>query len=254
MPVTTKTPLGAATLNRKWRVDVNTGTYASPNWLPLRGMGDFTQKVEAETQDTSDFDGEGWKSETVTALGWGLESKLGRKVKQDNPAAYDDAQELLRLASVQIGEGNVVDIRWYEYTGVGRPQVEAYRGFAGVKWSDEGGDMTATSTAALELPGQGARTPITHPAGEAAALPTITTVAPSTGLLAAGGTQLIVTGQNFVGATAVTVDATPVAAGKWQILSATQIAVVAPVHAAGAATITVTTPGGTSATKPLTYV
>ena len=169
MPVTTKTPLGAATLNRKWRVDVNTGTYAAPNWIPLLGMAEFTSSTEADTQDTSDFDSGGWKSETVTALAWGVEGKLGRKVKVANPAAYDDAQELLRLAAVQIGEGNVVDIRYYEYGGPGRPTVEAYRGFVGVQWSDDGGDMTATATTTLTLSGQGERTPITHPAAEATA-------------------------------------------------------------------------------------
>lgn len=254
MPVTTKTPLGAATLNRKWRVDVNTGTYAVPNWVALAGIGEFQPTTDATTQDTSDFDSEGWKSESVTALGWGLESKLNRKVKTSDPAAYDDAQEVLRLAAVQIGEGNVVDVRWYEYGGVGRPTVEAYRGFAGVQWSDDGGGMDATSTVTTTLTGQGARTPITHPASEGAVAPTVATVAPAVGIPAAGGSQLIVTGANLTGATAVTVDGVAVAAGKWTVLSGTKIAVVAPAHAAGTVALTVTTPGGTSAGTNITYV
>lgn len=254
MPVTTKTPLGAATLNRKWRVDVNAGTFASPVWLPFHGMSEFTPSTEADTQDTSDFDSEGWKSETVTALAWGLETKIGRKVKANNPAAYDDAQELVRLAATQIGEGNVIDIRYYEYTGVGRPTVEAYRGFVGVQWSDDGGDMTATSTVTVTMTGQGARAPITHPASEGAVAPTISTITPSSGIAAAGGAQLVVTGTGFVGATAVSFDGAAVAAGRFVVLSATQIAVTAPAHAAGTANVTVTGPGGTSANKTVTYV
>lgn len=163
MPVTTKAPLGASTLNRKWRVDVNTGTYETPVWTPLRGMGEFTPTTNYTTQDTSDFDSEGFQSETVTALGWGLETKVNRKTDAEDEAEYDAGQEALRLASEVMGLGNVVDIRYYEDNGATGPKVQAYRGNAGVQWAEDGGDMSATSTATVTLVGQGRRSPIAHP-------------------------------------------------------------------------------------------
>lgn len=167
MPVTTKTPLGAVTLNRKWRVDVNTGTTETPVWVPLRGIGEFTPTTEYTTQDTSDFDSEGFQSTSVTALGWGLEATVQRKTTAEDEAAYDAAQEALRLASEVMGLGNVVPIRYYEDNGPTGPKVQAYAGNVGVQWSEGGGDMTANSTATVTLMGQGRRVNITHPADAA---------------------------------------------------------------------------------------
>ncbi|MFT4189865.1 MAG: hypothetical protein QM621_14980 [Aeromicrobium sp.] len=163
MPVTTKAPLGADTLNRKWYVDINTGTYETPTWVSVFGIMELKALQEATTQDSSDFDGEGWKSETVTAQTWGLEGKLRRGVTTADPEAYDPGQELIRLASIEMGPLNTLDIRFYEHTP-GGPQVEAYRGRVGCSWTPEGGGMDALDTVAFKLSGQGKRTAIVHPA------------------------------------------------------------------------------------------
>ncbi|MGW0841016.1 IPT/TIG domain-containing protein, partial [Streptomyces sp. NPDC002787] len=68
----------------------------------------------------------------------------------------------------------------------------------------------------------------------------------------AGGTVVTVTGANLSGATAVRFDG--VAASSFTVNSGTQITAVAPAHAAGAAAVTVTTPGGTSNALTFTYV
>jgi hypothetical protein len=166
MPVTTKAPLGAPTLNRKWRVDVNTGTSETPVWSPLRGMAELTTGKNYTTQDTSDFDSEGYTSQAVTALGWSLESKVNRKVDPTDPTIYDVAQEALRTASDIIGLGNEVEVRFYEYSGASGPAVEAYSGRVSVQYVDDGGGMDALSTATVTLTGCGKRNPITHPADE----------------------------------------------------------------------------------------
>ncbi|KOU67389.1 cell shape-determining protein, partial [Streptomyces sp. MMG1533] len=57
---------------------------------------------------------------------------------------------------------------------------------------------------------------------------------------------------NLSGATAVGFDG--VAATSFTVNSATQITAVAPAHAAGAAAVTVTTPGGTSNSLVFTYL
>ena len=84
--------------------------------------------------------------------------------------------------------------------------------------------------------------------------PTVTGVAPNSGTTA-GGTSVTITGTNFTGATAVKFGVT--AATSFTVNSATQITATSPAGSAGAVDITVTTPGGTSATgaaDQFTYV
>ncbi|CAM5709610.1 hypothetical protein SALBM311S_10026 [Streptomyces alboniger] len=82
-----------------------------------------------------------------------------------------------------------------------------------------------------------------------AASPSLATVAPSSGSTA-GGATVTLTGNDLLGTTAVTFGG--VAATSFTVNSATHITAVAPPHTAGAATVTVTTPGGTS--NPVSYV
>jgi hypothetical protein len=76
--------------------------------------------------------------------------------------------------------------------------------------------------------------------------PTVSTISPATGPVA-GGTSVIITGTGFIGTTAVQFGTTD--APGFTVDSDTQITVPSPAHAAGLIDITVTTPGGTSATS-----
>ena len=76
--------------------------------------------------------------------------------------------------------------------------------------------------------------------------PTVSGVSPTTGNTI-GGTSVTITGTNLTGATAVSFDGTP--ATGVIVVSATQVTATSPAHAAGDADVTVTTPGGTSATS-----
>ncbi|MET4170850.1 hypothetical protein ABIB99_001932 [Bradyrhizobium sp. LA6.1] len=78
-----------------------------------------------------------------------------------------------------------------------------------------------------------------------AATPAVTSVAPNAGLLA-GGTSVTITGTALSGATAVKFGATN--ATSFTVNSATSITAVSPAGA-GTVDVTVTTPGGTSATS-----
>ncbi|MDQ1019065.1 IPT/TIG domain-containing protein [Streptomyces afghaniensis] len=82
-----------------------------------------------------------------------------------------------------------------------------------------------------------------------AASPALTALAPASGPTA-GGTAVTLTGTNLLGTTAVLFD--QVAATSFTVVSATQITAETPPNAAGAAAVTVTTPGGTS--NPISYV
>ena len=76
-------------------------------------------------------------------------------------------------------------------------------------------------------------------------LPTVTKVEPSEGPVA-GGTSVTITGTNLTGATGVSFGST---AASFTVNSATQITASAPAGT-GTVDVTVTTPGGTSATNP----
>lgn len=163
MTVPARTPLGASTNNRKWYLDINTGTVAAPAWTGVHGMLEFQPNLEPTLQDDSDFDSGGDKSSTVTARAWSLSLKLARKVRASSATAYDPGQEALRLASEEIGAANSVNVRFYEMEPNG-PRVEAYSGRAAVSWTPDGGGMDALSTVSVTLTGQGKRTAIVHPA------------------------------------------------------------------------------------------
>lgn len=164
MPATTKVPLGASTTVRKWYLDVNSNTFASPTWVGVFGMTEFKPAIEPTLQDDSDMDGGGYKSQTKTAESWSCEFKVKRAVTAALSTAYDPGQEILRLKAIgQFGPANQVDIRYYEMEPSG-PRIEAYRGFAAVSWSPDGGQMDALDMVSVVLTGQGKLSPITHPA------------------------------------------------------------------------------------------
>lgn len=76
-----------------------------------------------------------------------------------------------------------------------------------------------------------------------AAVPSITSISPTTGDVI-GGTIVTITGTGFSGATAVSFGGSPAAA--FTVNSNVQITATAPAHAAGTISISVTGPGGTS--------
>jgi hypothetical protein len=164
MPATTKVPLGASTLNRKWYVDVNTGTAEAPVWTGVFGISECQDSITQTTQDDGDFDSGGYGSSTVTEIAWSLVLKLNRKATAAAPDEYDPGQEHLRLAASEIGPDNRIHCRWYEMNGDTGPKVEAYEGHASVSWSPDGGDKAALSKVTATLNGQGKRIEIDHPA------------------------------------------------------------------------------------------
>lgn len=162
----TRTPLGAATLNRNTYVDVAEVPATSGGtvtWLPLMGITEFKPKYgEQTTQDSSDFDGGGYKDEDVTALAWGGEGKLVRKTLASDPTKYDPGQELVRKRSEQQGLGARFMVRMYEMEPNG-PRVEAATGYATASSDFDGGGMDALKAASFTIRGKGAPTSRVHP-------------------------------------------------------------------------------------------
>lgn len=249
MSVSAVEQLGPSTLNRDWRLQVDVGSPGSPTWIDVRGRAEFQPGLDPTLQEDSDFDGGGYKSQTVTALAWTLSFKVARKVVGAGSTAYDAGQEALRLAANEMGVANSVHVRWFEAADDG-PRTEAYEGFAAVSWSPDGGGMDALTMVSVTLTGQGQRLAITNPAGTTA--PSISSLTPNTAVVA-GGTLVMITGTGFTGATAVNVDGVAVSAADWELASSTKIALKAPAKSAGARPVVVVTPSGTSAGSTLTY-
>lgn len=245
-----RVPLGGHMLARRWFLDINTGTYAAPTWTPVNGVEDFKAPLDPTVQDDSDYDSGGYKSSSITALGWKIELKLARKATAALATAYDPGQEALRAASLLMGASNRVDVRFYEVTASG-PITEAYRGYATVSWSEDGGGMDALASITCSLTGQGARTAITHP-DFALAAPTIYAIHPTTAAVA-GGTLLHIRGVNFFKAgvddivltTGITLNA--VNFTKWLTEDDQNVFGVTPATTAGSRAVIVTNSTGASA-------
>jgi hypothetical protein len=156
-----RTPLGGSTLNRKWFLDVSNDS--GTTWTPVMGLTEFQPNTEATMQDDSDFDSEGARSSSKTASAWTVTGTVRRGVVPGATPVYDPGQEMIRLASDEMGVANVLTARFYEMED-GGPRVEAYRGQVTTDWTPNGGDMAANSTAGFTLTGRGRRIPIAHPA------------------------------------------------------------------------------------------
>lgn len=233
--VPARAPLGASTTNRKWWFDVEDPD-APGIAVGVFGIGEFKFKPsEATQQDDSDFDGEGFKSSTVTALTWGGEGKLHRKTQSADSTAYDPGQEILRRAARGMGTRNRVKVRVYEMEPAG-PRVEAYEGYCLVTWSPDGGNMEALDTVSFALVGQGKCAEIAHPEG-VTGVPVIASVLPSG---AAAGATVAIEGTRFTGTTgAAGVKFGGVNATSYNVLSDTTILAVVPAGTAGSAPVVV---------------
>ncbi|WP_086846828.1 phage tail tube protein [Amycolatopsis kentuckyensis] len=247
MPVPTRSPLGASTTARKWYLDVDTNfSTVSPNWIGVFGITDFQPKSDPTMQDDSDYDSEGYGSETKTAEKWSLVMKVARKVTVADATVYDPGQEYLRSRAIgKMGPNNSVHVRWYEMTPNG-PRAEAYDGIASVTWSPDGGKMSDLDIVSVTLGGQGKQNPITHP-NTGAVIPVITLLTPAGGA-AAGGNLVRIAGTNFTGTTGATgVKIGGTNATAYDVISDGLIEAIAPAHAAGQVDVIVTNAAGASA-------
>lgn len=245
MTAVPRVPLGPGTIVGKWYLDINTNTYASPVWTPVNGVMEITPKVTSKVNEYRTADSGGFGNADVAGLDWSIDLKVTRKVTVASLTVYDTGQEALRTAAGSIGIANRVDVRWYEVTTSG-PIVEAYRGYAAVTYEVAGGAVDNADEVAIKLIGQGLRNPITHP-DYAAAVPTVVSISPTTGV-AAGGEAAAIKGQYFTGVTAVKIGVTAVT--DYQLVDDYTIAIVTPAKVAGPYTVYVTNAAGTNATGP----
>lgn len=148
-------------LARKWRIEVDTGgDPEEPTWTPVRGVTNFTPGVTPTTQETDDYDSDGWGSQEKTLLRWNLAVQIIRK--GEDSATPDAGQEALRLKGDQFGAAGTAHVRWYDRNG----GPEAYEGHADVSWEPQGGATADVENVTINLSGKGARITIDNPADE----------------------------------------------------------------------------------------
>lgn len=146
------------TLARRWIVDVNMGTDASPNWQLLLALTNFTWKADPTIQDDSTYDDGGWASNTKTGQSWTADATFNRKATPDS-TTYSPVHEHLRTAAFATGAASKVGVRWYDRDGL----PEAYQGTCLITWEPSGGDRTALEQIKATLTGTGQLLLITNP-------------------------------------------------------------------------------------------
>lgn len=173
----TFTTTGAAAGATSLTVSSVTPTFAFPIgstvsatlWLKIRGVKNLVAAVATTMQDDSDYDSNGWGSQTATKLAWTITMTLARKTALIGgnwtsgapKAQYDPGQEALRSVASTLGDSNTILVRWCDMDPSVR--AEAYSGSATVDWTEAGGAMDALDDVNVVLTGQGARASITHP-------------------------------------------------------------------------------------------
>lgn len=158
-----------STLARKFRLEVNAGTRAAPTWTVVRGITKLAPGINTNLEDDTDFDSDGWGSQTKTLMSWSLETTVKRGTGVET-GAYDPGQEILRKAAESFGADGVVDVRWYDRDG----GPEAYRGDAEVSYAPTGDSPSALAYADINLTGKGARRLIDNPNATATTAPATT--------------------------------------------------------------------------------
>lgn len=232
-------------LTRRYRLQVNLGTEAAPNWTTVIGIVEFKPSVEPEIQDDTDYESDGWKGNTKTLQGWSIEMKISHKYDPVTKL-YHPTHDALENASEQFGDGSYVHIRYFDRFGKGMGR----EGRALVTWEPEGGEASELDRVSIKLTGDGPLEIIENPLTEAP-LPIVANVTPASGP-AAGGELVTINGAYFTGATSVTFDGT--AAAAFQVISPTAISAITPAGTAGPCDVAVTTSNGVgTGTAAYTY-
>jgi hypothetical protein len=227
-------------LARRFRLDINIGTEAVPNWQELKGLNEFNGgPISPITQADMHYDSDGWKGYVKTAQEYLIEGNVS--VKRDRTTKLlNTVHQFLEDASKAFDGDEIVEFRFYDRGG----QQMGASGWGIVTWTADGGDAEQKGTVAFSLMPDADRPQleaIANPLNDSPD-PVVDAVAPATGD-DAGGTLVKITGAFFTGATAVTFDA--VAATSINVESSTTIYCLTPAGTAGAADVAVTTPNGT---------
>lgn len=238
-------------LARTHRLDIDTATYPSVNYQQLMGIEEVKLLEELRTEDDEVYDDNGAMREEVTGYAWRIEVKIAWSTNLAG-TAIDAVQAFLRSRFKALrtsSTGNTeFGVRWYGREGL--DDGESHEGRCYVKsWTPSGGK--GRKTIDIVLQGQGQLTDITNPAGSL--IPTVTSIAPTTGSTAGDDQVVNIYGQHFkpngtASVTAVDFGANP--ATDYTVVSDAHIVAIPPAGLAGTVQVQVTTTAGTNTDTP----
>lgn len=97
-------------LARHFRPELNTGTDATPNWVPIRGLTNMSPSVTKNDADTTDFDADGWLAHLVASRGAGF-ALSGQRVEDGSTGARDPGQEAMEELGWAMGHESLKPFR-----------------------------------------------------------------------------------------------------------------------------------------------
>jgi hypothetical protein len=225
----------STTLARRFKVDVSVDNV---NWVPFKGITDFSPTEKPTMVSTANYDNNGFDSFEKTLTNWTAIVKMDRQV---NAGVFDPGQELARATKYQFGDQARLYIRWYDRNNA----PEAYTGRAVIDYSQSKTAVADVEEITVTFNGDGIVSAITNPVTNLNS-PVITSVLPSG---AATGALIRIQGAYFTGTVVSTgVKIGGVSATTWDVVSDSLIEAVVPAGSAGSAPVTVTNANGTSAT------
>ncbi|MHC5259910.1 phage tail tube protein [Streptomyces sp. UC4497] len=145
-------------LARRWRLEINMGTEASPNWQLCPAVTEFAWTAEPNHEDDTSYDTDGWAENTKTGQSWEVEVTFNRKASPDN-TTYSVVHEKIRTAFFAYGDASKVHLRFFDRNGL----PEAYEGKGLPEWEPQGGEATDLDQVQVTFTGTGPLTPITNP-------------------------------------------------------------------------------------------
>lgn len=105
----------ATALARKFKVDVNTGSFAVPVWTSLKAITEWSPKIDPVYQEAGTYDDDGQEVSDKTGLKASAEVTFLRR--KAGAGTYDPAQESIRAKLMLYGDDGKVELRWYDRDG-----------------------------------------------------------------------------------------------------------------------------------------
>ena len=95
---------------REFKIDINTGTVASPVWTRIKAVSNLDFNSAAGTQDVSDFDGDGFNEQMVTGVGHSCTVE-GWTLIDKTDGSFDPGQAALITLSHAMGSEREAQFR-----------------------------------------------------------------------------------------------------------------------------------------------
>lgn len=141
-------------LARDHELEINTGSFAAPDWTTVRGWTNLSPSAETETTDDTHAQDAGWARHKVAQRGVSLSVDL--QALRNAAGERDPGQQALRDLAEAVGVGSNGDFRLYSKT-----TGEGFRFFGSVEMAWEGGGTNDNATTSATITVDGKPDPVT---------------------------------------------------------------------------------------------